>query len=483
MNKSFIHTSFYFLILLMISCSAQNSNGNQNIVDPNETQDLLVKVKVNGFAGGTVKLLGMIGQNHYLADSAKADASGSMQFQRPERLPGGMYYVFLPNNKYFQILLDKDQHFEVETDISDFNSKTKITGSIDNKLLYDNIAYEVNHRKNYDSLNTLIKNAPEGSPTIAFLKHKQEESIEQREKLLQSYQEEYPNSFFTEFKMAGQNPKLQEPKKPNGEIDAEKQIYLYRMDFWKDVDFSDERLLRTPVYHNKLKRFMTELTPKIIDSLISSADYIIQKSKANKEVFKYTSNWIGLQYRDSDIMGGEAVYVHVIDKYFTFDQAFWSDSAEIAGLRKQALDMKPSLLGKIGQNLTCKDQFGLDQDLFDGKSELTVLMMWSYNCDNCKKEMPELKKVYAKYNSRVRFYAISTEHDAAAWKKFITDNQLPWINVSDNNYSSQYHKKYHLDVTPEIYVMDADRKIIGKNLKANQLETVFERVFKEKNNQ
>jgi hypothetical protein len=51
---------------------------------------------------------------------------------------------------------------------------------------------------------------------------------------------------------------------------------------------------------------------------------------------------------------------------------------------------------------------------------------------------------------------------------------MAWTNVFDPSNRSIYGK-YYVDVTPEIYVIGPDRKIIAKNIKVNQIEEVIQR--------
>lgn len=81
-------------------------------------------------------------------------------------------------------------------------------------------------------------------------------------------------------------------------MDEPLQSYYFINDYWKGYDFSDERLLYTPVYFNKLKKYI-DMLPQAADSLIKYADVVIDLSKANKELFKFTVNWIALRSTSS----------------------------------------------------------------------------------------------------------------------------------------------------------------------------------------
>ena len=51
---------------------------------------------------------------------------------------------------------------------------------------------------------------------------------------------------------------------------------------------------------------------------------------------------------------------------------------------------------------------------------------------------------------------------------------MDWINVHDPSNRSIY-AKYYVDKTPEVYVLNPERTIIGKNLKVEQIQTIIDK--------
>ena len=277
------------------------------------------------------------------------------------------------------------------------------------------------------------------------------------------FADNHPNAFFTRFKIAGQNPDIRYPKRKDGSIDEALQSYYFINDYWKDYDFADERLLYTPVYFNKLKKYF-DMVPQAADSLIKYAGFVIDKSKANKEIFKFTVNWIAMQYKQPKIMGQEAFYVFLIEKYWTYDQAFWAKDYEVDRLRQQAKLMKPSLIGNTGQNVTGTDEFGKTISIYDIKTPFTVIYLFSYDCDNCKKESPKLVKFYNEWkNKGVDVFSICVDGETDEWKKYLQKNNMTFHNIFD-----------HVDHTPEIYVLNKSHKIIGSNISSEQIPKIIE---------
>ncbi|GIV33069.1 MAG: hypothetical protein KatS3mg031_0604 [Chitinophagales bacterium] len=466
----------FALVLLWWAC---NSPKGQPAAEEKTSQNFHLTVKIKGFPNGKVKLLGFIGDQSFLLDSAMTDATGKAQFKHDTLLPSGMYFLVFPDETFAQMLIDKSQHITMEFDKADVVNTMQTQGSLDMELLYKNLRFEAGLTRKFDELKEQMDKLDKASDEYKKLEEEQNKLLEERKAHIRWFADNYPNAFFTRFKIAGQNPELKKPLRPDGSVDEELQVYYYRNEFWDNVDFTDERLLRTPVYFNKLKKFMKELTPQIPDSLIKYADIISEKSKANKELFKFTVNWIALQYKNSKIMGLEKVYVHMVDKYWTKDQAWWSNDEEINGLRKEISYMKPSLIGEIGQDIRAKNEKGEYISMYEViKTPITVLYIFSYECDNCKKETPHFVEVMKEWKAKgvADAFTLSVDNDEKLWKEYITQSGLiQFHNVFDFNRESQYHRKYHIDVTPEIYVMNKEHRIIASNIDSKQLPEIFER--------
>src|SRR5688500_17572945 len=88
-----------------------------------------IKLKVNGIKDTVCYLGNYYGDKQYLKDSAKVDASGKFIFEGKENLDGGIYLIILPDKKYFELIVDKEQFFSAETDTADYIKHMKIKGS------------------------------------------------------------------------------------------------------------------------------------------------------------------------------------------------------------------------------------------------------------------------------------------------------------------------------------------------------------------
>jgi peroxiredoxin len=436
-----------------------------------------IRVQVEGFNTGMAYLYGAFADQNYRADSAAIDASGNMVFKNDEPYRPGMLFVVLPGNRNIQLLVDKDQTFTMKTNLNNLVDAMQVEGNQDNELLYQALKFENGQRPKFQANASRMSGAAPNSPEYKQLKAEQDQLLDERKAFLAGIFEKYPNTFFTSFKRAGQNPDLRNVTKPDGSLDTARYSYLYRMNFWNDVNFNDERLLYTPVLYNKLKRYIKELTPQHPDSINAAASLVVDRTLKSPEVFKFFANWITLNYdpKESTLMDAQAVFVHMIENYFTYDRAFWSDSTEVYSLQLRAHEMTASLVGKKGPNVTAKDPNGVLRSIYDLKAPYIIVYMYNPDCEHCAIETPLLVNFYNEWKSKgVDVYGIAIDTDHKKWTDYIAKDHMTWTNVYDPTNKAIY-ATYFVDVTPEIYVLNPDRIIIAKNLKVDQIQTMIER--------
>jgi thiol-disulfide isomerase/thioredoxin len=424
------------------------------------------------------RVIGTIGSTNFLVDSIKP-VNGVYHVKLDTALPGGVYFLSVAYNFAYQFLLDQDQTFTLTSDFRDPIRTAKVEGSLDNELLYQNLKWEQDFQARLQPVDQQFNALPSTDPNKAVLENQIKGLIAERKAHLQSFKDQHPNSFFTVFKMAGQNPELHDVRLPDGSFDEQLRIYFYRNEYWDNTPLDDMRILRSPIIVNKLKTYMTQITPQVHDSLVKYADILIAKTRGNKEVFKFVVNWIAIEHRTPKQMGLESVFVHVVDKYFTDDQAFWSTPEELKAVRKDADEMRPSLLGKIGQNLECTNTAGKPESLYSLKGPVTLLFIWNYECEHCQEETPKLKEIYDRYHGKgLEVYSLCTGTEEKLWRDFLAKYKIQGFhNVWDPQYKSNYYQKYHIDITPELYVLDRNHKIVAKDLKPEQLPPVLDPLF------
>ncbi len=437
-----------------------------------------ITIQIQGLTGGGMaSLIGSFEDNNYRADSAQISPTGQIVFKRQEAYIPGLFYLVLPNNVNLQMLIDLDQTFNMTTTMANLLGDMKVEGSVDNQLLYDAIKFEDGQRPLFQANAQKMAGLKPGDANYLAIKAEQDGLIDDRKAFLDKIFKENPTSLFTAFKRAGQNPDLRDCYKPDGTMDTARYTYNYRVRFWNGTDFNDERLLYTPVMSKMLNRYITELTPQNQDSIVKYSIALVDKVTDKPEFLKYFANWIVLHYdpKESTLMDPQAVFVNMIERYFTYDKAFWSDSAEVFGLQQRAFEMSASLVGKKAPDVNVPGLDGKPISLYSKKAPYVVVYMWNPECEHCAVQTPQLVTLYNQMKDKgldVYGIAVNTEDDR--WRAAIKKYGMPWTNVFDPTNKSIYGK-YYVDNTPEVYLLNPERTIIAKNLNVDQIMTMVDR--------
>lgn len=448
---------------------------NRKLENPN------IKVEIEGLGSGICQLIGIYTDQFFMADSAMA-TGGKMTFKKNQPYQPGFYYLRLPDKRTtIQMLIDADQTFSMKTKMNDLVNSMKVEGSVDNQLLFQTLKFEASQQPAFNRVNALIKSLSEGSAAWKKAKEEQKALSQTRMDYLDKVFTENPTSIFTSFKEAGQNPNIEPELNADGTVDNDTYVKKYRAMFWDNVNFDDTRLLYTPVIVNKLKRYMTELTAQNPTSIKESADHLVQQVLDKKDYFQYFANWIVLNYEPTktSLMDSEAVFVHMIQNYFTEERAFWSEPAEVQALQLRAYEMSQSLVGQKGPDVKAADPNGKMRSIYEMDSDYIIVYMWNPDCEHCAEQTPQLVQFYHQWKPKgVDVFAIVVNTEKEEWVNGIKRYNMPWANNVHDPTNRAIYATYFVDNTPEVYVLDPDRKIIAKNLNVDQLQEVLERDMK-----
>ena len=438
-----------------------------------------VRFKIKGYKDSTAIIAHYYGDNQYVPkDTARFDSKGNIRFNKKKELPEGVYLLVLPGNKYVEFLVG-EQVQSLEFDTTDAISTMKVKEGLENTLFYSyqkTMSLKTKEAAPIKAKLAKTKNAD----STAMLK-KQLEVIDKdvkafREKLYA----DNPKSFAVKLFKSAQDPEVPDaPLLANGRKDSLFQYRYYKNHYLDNIDLSDDRMVRTPVFHSRIETYITKMTPQIPDSINAAADYLLAKAKG-KEVFKYLVWWITNNYEKSQIMGMDAVFVHMAKNYYLNGKAYWVDSAIVTKMRDRAKLLEPILIGKKAPNMFLTDSTGKLHTLDGFRAKSTILLFWASDCGHCQKEVPKVYEFYEKNKSRgVDVYAVCIDRKADDWKKFIREKKLNWLNVWDSYVATDFKNMYDIYSTPVIYILDANKKIVAKRIGVENLPDFYDNYFKD----
>jgi thiol-disulfide isomerase/thioredoxin len=434
-----------------------------------------IKIKVNGLQDTLCYLANYYGDKQYIKDSARVNSFGNIIFKGNEPLDGGIYLFVFPNKTYFELLVDKTQFFSLECDQFDVINTMKVKGSQENLDFYNYLQFIGGKSKQMESLNAektnLIAEKQSTDDVMKRIKAVDSSVIEYKN----SYILSNPKTFLAAIYNASKDVTIPDaPILANGAIDSNFQFNYFKAHYFDNLDLSDDRILRTPIYHNKLAYYFKNLVMPTPDSLILECDKIVAKAKKNKETFKYVVWYLTNTYETSQIMGLDAVFVSLVTKYYTKDQATWVDDVTLYKIQDRASILGPILLGKQAKNLVLADTSGNYQSMYNINSPYTVLLFWDPDCGHCKKTVPKVKAFYDKAKSKgLQVYSINTAVEEQKWKDFIKEHKLNWINVADLKTQNNFRHDFDIITTPQIFILDKNKKILAKKIDEETMEKIL----------
>lgn len=79
----------------------------------------------------------------------------------------------------------------------------------------------------------------------------------------------------------------------------------------------------------------------------------------------------------------------------------------------------------------------------------------------------------------LKVFAVHTQNEKEKWEKFIADPDLfDFSNCWDPYNQSNFKAYYHIDSTPKMYLLDKEKKIIGKDLSVPQFVDLLTHEYK-----
>jgi len=403
-------------------------------------------------------------------DTAFIDSNRQYIFKNDTLLDEGVY--FIANQDKFKILefcLDEDQCFLIKTDTSDYIDRAKIQDSRANQLFFDYQSFSSSLYRQMKEKEELLKNpnSIEDKEILeAEIRQINKKNAEYKEQFIQNHPEHILSTIFLLLK----EPEIPDSIKQNNENFRLKAYNYYKSHFWDNINFDDPRLIRTPVFYNKLNRYFEQVIPKHPDSVIIEIDMIMEKSLNNENLYKFLLFEFTSTYEQSNIMGYDQIFVHMVDKYFKEKEYSWVSPSMKKNMVERVERIKPLLIGNFAPELILVDTSGNFRSLYELRHEFNIIIFWTVTCGECKKEISAIKELLNNGIYDIGVFAVNTDTSFHKWKEYIHKNDIDWVNVNGTkSITRDYHVLYDVYKTPTIYITDSNFKIIAKQLDGRQI--------------
>ena len=424
------------------------------------------------------------GKNLNVADSAAMSNNGTAVFKGATKLPPGIYAIVFPGkNLSVDFFIDKDQVISINAADSNNLANTVFTGSKEQGLFqqyqkFVAVKGKLLQKEKTDYMSSKTK--ADSTLHEANYTRYNKELNDYRENIIKTQ----PKSMMAALLNAMKEPPYP-TKTPVTHQDSIDNYNFYKAHYWDGISFMDDRIIRTPFFLPKLERYYREVMPQASDSIIKDADYKLLLARTAPEMYKYLLNWLTDEYINPKYMGQDAIFVHLFEKYHSKGLSSWLNEKQMDIITRRAYMQMANLIGEKAANLEMVDTAGKPSALYDLQAEYTVIIFWDPTCGHCKEEVPRIDSIYRAFwkASNVRIYAVLSEDQKPEWLKYLNEHHITdWTNVyetkemTDAVKASQrpgFRQLYDVTSTPTLYLLDKEKRIIGKKLTWKQLNDLL----------
>lgn len=137
--------------------------------------------------------------------------------------------------------------------------------------------------------------------------------------------------------------------------------------------------------------------------------------------------------------------------------------------------------GSIAPDFSAKTPEGEELALADviKDAKYTLIDFWAAWCAPCRKENPNLVKLYDKYHDKgLDILGVSLDRTEAEWLGAIEKDKLVWHQISNLQFwNDPIAKAYQIRSIPASYIVDSEGKVVGKDLRGQQLQDFMEELL------
>lgn len=229
-----------------------------------------------------------------------------------------------------------------------------------------------------------------------------------------------------------------------------------------------------------------------------------QLEKAQENEDKKAVDSLGKELESIYLKAGEVVKKYAIDHptalaapYMILNTIFDLDAAEYqpifnkfsdevkntqAGkiLKDKLIVLSKTAVGNMAVDIQGLDPDGKNISLMEIKGKVTLIDFWASWCGPCRKENPNVVKMYNKYHAKgFEILSVSLDEKAESWKAAIMKDGLIWHHVSDlKGWKSDYATAYGIQAIPQTILLDSEGKIIGRNVMGEELDNMLMELLK-----
>ncbi|MEZ4911282.1 MAG: redoxin family protein [Saprospiraceae bacterium] len=439
-----------------------------------------IKVDIKGYTNDTLILGNYYGEKQIVKDTIFRNKKGTYEYTTKDTLAEGMYLVMMkPNNNFIQFLISPNEKaISIIADTSDL-ANIKFKNSPENNLFYEFLNFLKDKRTLADSARAKIERA-KAKNLVDKEAENQLNSLDVDVKAYQKNLLDHNPKSLTAFLLKS-NMDIDIPEfEGAGDSLQMKRYHYYKKHYFDNINMQHPALIRMPFTYPKIDTYLSKLSPQIPDSLKLEIDRVLSLLEGNNEAYRYFLADLLNKYAQMKVVGFDGLYVHLVENYYSKGKAPWVDQENIKKMQDNANDLSPILIGKTIPNVVIYKEDGTPMHLHDVEAPYTVLIFWAPECGHCQKVMPFVVDFEKKHRDKgVKVVSICTkggEKFPECWKAVKEKGMEAFINTGDEY--QRFNRQIKTKSTPKIFILDQNKKILIKDIPGEEIDKIFEEVFK-----
>ncbi|RLD48394.1 MAG: hypothetical protein DRI94_12590 [Bacteroidetes bacterium] len=444
--------------------------------------DLDLKINFKNIKNSDLYLGYYYGKKTYVIDTVKINDKGFAEFKSADKLPVGLYFIALPNLKYFEIILDKNQKFTVNVKDIKLLEKISFENSQQNTNFYK---YKINIAQLFVKSGLLVNRLQ--------INRNNKDSIFEIQKQINTFNKKIKNyklkvitnnkgTFLAEMINSMIEPDINEfnklPQNTNMQIQNKLRYQYYKNHFFDNYNFSNPSLLRSQILDNKLNLFFKKVLKHNPDTIINEIKKLTKKAEKNKSVYIFTIDWLFNYYKDyNKKLGYDKIFVFLVDNFIKTNKITWIDDKTKQIYLQTAEILRPVLIGKIAPELKLKNQNDTIVSLTKKYADVTILLFWSLDDEKSSQAIIDIIDALIEFKDKdIQVYSVCVNSNINDWKSTPLTERKNWINVCDD-LNKVNSSGYYLQKVPRIMILDYQKKILTNNAKSKNLKRILSRIL------
>lgn len=437
-------------------------------------QSLKFILQINNLPKNDVIIGSIKGDKFYPSDTLQP-IENTVNFNFPANTQPGVYRIVLGQTTYARIMNEPPQQLDFifnnedivfETDFKYPEDSLKIVESAENQVWFEFKQKEKEFQQRIKEVEMEMDFSRQNAKTFETAKWIEafNQLQQERDKLITQIVEKKPELF------ASKMIKMYCEPFQDGNLTKEERTQIFKNEFFKNLDFSDEALINSSVYTEKVFKYLMSYAQRGLtqeqqeQEFMKAVDVIVAHTNQNERVYEFILDYL--------VSGFEKLQM---DNLITYIAGKYSGTTcqtdEVSTLERKLLQQKMKI-GTVVPDFTLNNINGDPVTLSDVLKEKNLILFWASWCPHCNDIIPQILNWQKSSGlSDFQIITISLDDVEKDWKDKVFEMRIEgWYNLSClKKWDCPVVLDYNVYATPTLFVVDENFSILAKPITISEL--------------